>query len=275
MPTNPPSDDDATALACGFAHAVGEIGKPGFSAALLEAIAGYCTFDCALIVLYAQRRRPDILLDQLYHATRTNSAEHYVAGAYLLDPFYIWSRGTNEPALLRMRDIAPRDFDTSEYFVSYYKQSNVVDEVNYLVPVEDGRIYAVSLERSSQLQPFSDSEVETLASWLPFIASLVRRHVSMPEVRLPANLTDKEHDRLVELLGNFGADVLTARECKVVQLMLNGYSAGAIASLLEVSVETVRVHRRNIYTKLNISSLAELFALALKAIYSGEMLSPR
>lgn len=251
-----------------LAAAISKIGEPDLAATLLDAIRGRCNFDSSLVLLYSQHRRPDILADRLSHARRENNAEHYCSGAYLLDPFYTWSRDLAEPALCRMGDIAAKDFDTSEYFISYYKQSGVVDEINYLVPLPDGRVFAISIERSAMFEAFSDSEMVNFQALLPVVAAIVAKHVEIPGVELPDNDTDPEHERLESILRNFHADILTPRESEVVQLMLNGYSAPSIAGLLEVSVETVRVHRRNIYEKLSISSLAQLFALALKAIYA-------
>lgn len=49
-------------------------------------------------------------------------------------------------------------------------------------------------------------------------------------------------------------------------LILNGHAVADIARDLAVSVETIRVHRRNIYEKLDVNSLAELFSLALQTI---------
>ncbi len=260
-----------SATAEALSSAIADIGRASFPAALLRVIESYCSFDCALITLYSAQRRPDILIDRLSHERRENTAKHYIEGAYLLDPFYNRAKEAKAPMLLRMLDIAPQDFDTSDYFVSYYKQSNVVDELNYLIPLDEGRVLAVSLERSSQQQPFSSSEIAACAAYLPIVAALVGKHVEMPDVLLPANASDAEHERLEGILSNFGADVLTPRECQTVNLMLNGYSASAIAGLLGVSIETVRVHRRHIYGKLKISSLAELFSLALRAIYSRQV----
>ena len=52
---------------------------------------------------------------------------------------------------------------------------------------------------------------------------------------------------------------LTAREAQVVNLILEGHSTRAIAGVLAIAVETVRVHRRHVYEKLGVSSQAELF----------------
>ena len=43
--------------------------------------------------------------------------------------------------------------------------------------------------------------------------------------------------------------------------MLTTTSAAAISALLQVSIETVKTHRKRAYRKLEISSQAELFAL--------------
>ncbi|WP_322088640.1 response regulator transcription factor [Burkholderia sp. BCC1999] len=58
---------------------------------------------------------------------------------------------------------------------------------------------------------------------------------------------------------------MTAHELDVIRLILSGRSNKEVANKLEISVETVKVHRRNIYAKLSINSQSELFSLFLKA----------
>ena len=55
-----------------------------------------------------------------------------------------------------------------------------------------------------------------------------------------------------------------------MQLILSGHSAPQVAAVLGVSLDTAKVHRRNIYGKLGVSSLAELFSLVLQAIMSPD-----
>lgn len=54
---------------------------------------------------------------------------------------------------------------------------------------------------------------------------------------------------------------LTTREMDVARLVLSGCSGKEIARKLDISVETVKVPRKHIYTKLNIKSQSELFAV--------------
>jgi DNA-binding NarL/FixJ family response regulator len=57
-----------------------------------------------------------------------------------------------------------------------------------------------------------------------------------------------------------GGSLLTQREAEVLPLLQQGRSNAQIAVALQVGVETVRTHARNIYRKLGVSSRRELAA---------------
>ncbi len=57
---------------------------------------------------------------------------------------------------------------------------------------------------------------------------------------------------------------LTAREKQVLQLIAQGKSNKEIASILELSVNTVSVHRANLMEKMNIHRTAELVLFAIR-----------
>jgi DNA-binding CsgD family transcriptional regulator len=58
----------------------------------------------------------------------------------------------------------------------------------------------------------------------------------------------------------FGEGVLTRRERDVVRMVLRGHSSESIGRHLEISTGTVKIHRKNLYGKLGISSQSELFS---------------
>lgn len=66
---------------------------------------------------------------------------------------------------------------------------------------------------------------------------------------------------IAEARALFGSAVLSRREKQVVDLMLQSYRLDTCAEKLGLSIETLRVHRRNIYRKLDINSHLELFSL--------------
>jgi two-component system, NarL family, response regulator NreC len=60
------------------------------------------------------------------------------------------------------------------------------------------------------------------------------------------------------------ADLLTAREREVLQLIAEGLKTNGIAERLKVSVKTISAHRQGIMQKLGMSSVAELTLFALR-----------
>ena len=69
------------------------------------------------------------------------------------------------------------------------------------------------------------------------------------------NLTE-ERSRRVKELG------LTAREIEVIRLSAEGLSAAGIADRLHVSLYTIKNHKQNIYTKMDVRSNAEMLRIA-------------
>jgi len=62
-----------------------------------------------------------------------------------------------------------------------------------------------------------------------------------------------------------GVDVLTNRECEILQLISEGNSTKKVADVLFISPKTVESHRANIMEKLNIHNIPELTKYAIRA----------
>ena len=71
-----------------------------------------------------------------------------------------------------------------------------------------------------------------------------------------------------------GGELLPPREAEVLALLQNGRSNAQIAVALQLSVETVRTHARNIYRKLGVSSRRELTAPAHQLPASARSAQP-
>lgn len=67
-------------------------------------------------------------------------------------------------------------------------------------------------------------------------------------------------DELLVMLDNFSVNIakLTSTERKVVCYYLDGYDIASLPDLMDISINTVRKHNRNIYQKLNVASREEL-----------------
>jgi DNA-binding NarL/FixJ family response regulator len=70
-------------------------------------------------------------------------------------------------------------------------------------------------------------------------------------------------------LNAFGSSLLTERETQVINLVLHGHSTKTLAEKLSISMETVKLHRKHAYAKLEVSSQAELFYLFLDSVMSA------
>ncbi len=61
-----------------------------------------------------------------------------------------------------------------------------------------------------------------------------------------------------------GVDILTNRECEILQLIAEGKSTKQIAEVLFISPKTVESHRANIMEKLDIHNVPELTKYAIR-----------
>lgn len=249
-----------------MAAVTSRIGQVEFGTVLLDFLAHLIRFDCALIVYYRRSRRPDLVAERFDHALRENTLDAYMREAYRIDPVFVRTRKADVPEIVRTRDLVDDQFEKTAYFRSYYKLSNVADEINILIPIQEGRVFSISLERARGDVEFSPEDFERLVPWLNWLVEMFRLHrEAAPDLSHPEDV-DPDVEQLDALLARFGEDILTPREQEVAALILNGHSVADIARDLDVSVETIRVHRRNIYEKLDVNSLAELFSLALQTI---------
>jgi DNA-binding CsgD family transcriptional regulator len=191
----------------------------------------------------------------------------YLAGAYLLDPFYRASIEGTSSGLFRLSDVAPEGFLKSEYYRSYYIRTLQSDEVCFLTAHSDGWVTNISLGRESDAPPFDRQDIEQLRATEPTVHEILRRHWAHRRQRHPeSDATSSLHAHVEAALANFGRSALTKREYEVVQLLLRGHSTRSSARELGIAQETVRLHRKNVYAKLDVASQSELFVLFIDSL---------
>ncbi len=241
-------------------------GTTRFAASLVDLLHRVLQFDWWMVMVYRQHVNPEMLCENFTGSWRARGVTTYVGGYYVLDPFYVMSLSLGHPEVCRLGDIAPDGFLESEYHRAHYASGRIGDEVNYLWPLETGVTFAVSLERSEHCVGFSDTDVRNMEAVQPVLFELTRKHWSIVGSQ-PANTRELELGRLVqEAAASFGRKVLTPRECEVVKLVLRGYSTKSISHSLGISPGTVKVHRENIYSKLGVSTQAELFNMFIASV---------
>ncbi len=125
---------------------------------------------------------------------------------------------------------------------------------------------ALSLSLGMQ-RMFADEECGMLGLLSSWVLALMQQHWQQRSQRLlPAAPQEEMATQIRDALSHFGASVLSERELEIARLILRGYSSKAMAERLAISPETIKVHRRHLYAKLDISSQPELFSLFIQSL---------
>ncbi|MTH78019.1 helix-turn-helix transcriptional regulator [Paracoccus aestuariivivens] len=249
------------------ARVVDGLGTPEFPAELVAALRCVAPFEHSVTFAYFQDRRPIALHDEFPAWKRQVMVEDYQAGPYLLDPFYLQPPPKSEALLTRLRDLAPDRFYQAEYFRNYYVRTELAEEIGFMVDMGQGVHLVVSAMRAARV--FSAREFRELNAVLPFVAATARKN--WPDLcgqfaDQPAPKQGALSERIDSAFRKVGRNLLTPRETEVVEYTLKGHSAEATGRALGISSGTVRIHKRNIYAKLHISSQGELFSNFIAAL---------
>ncbi len=247
---------------------ISTIGKSGFAAHLAGALKEIAPFNYMVVFGYLGTRPPLDLYDNFPQGKRKIFVEDYQEGPYLLDPYYTATTKPIDSGLYRLRDLAPDRFYQGEYFRNYYVQTGLAEEIAFLINLPEGAVVTVSLMRTEKA--FSAKELREMREFLPVVLAASEKHwedlalnFSTPN---DAESKNAHGQRLEAALREFGKGLLTPREREVVEFTLKGHSAVAVGHIMGISPGTVRIHRRNIYSKLRIRSQGELFSGFIEAM---------
>jgi DNA-binding CsgD family transcriptional regulator len=248
-------------------HLVDAIGAKRFPAALAELLRTAVPYSYTVIFGYRGAARPLDLFDDFPTSRRKIFVTDYLEGPYLLDPFYLAANRLVSPGLYRMRDLAPDRFYQGEYYRSYYAKTGLAEEIGFFIDLVPSVCITVSLMRAEKV--FSARDLRALQELEPVVRAAARKHwAGLSDPVQIADPTGKEA-RVEESFASFGQGILTAREREIVEHTLKGHSAEAIGEILGITPGTVRIHRRNVYSKLRISSQGELFSRFIQTLSAG------
>ena len=254
-----------------LAYVIDHIRLRNFPKALADLLATQCNVSTILMVTYKKSFKP-IILHPTDPAEQSPTLLNYINQAYVLDPLFNVIQAGVSPGLSRLIEIAPDSFETTEYYQTCYKDFDLIDEINLIIELDNEVTCTISLGRSSSLGTITRAELNRLNEIYPIINSLVRQFwLSQSQEYVQY---EKSEGAMKQALNTFGSGVLTRREQEISGLILRGHSSKAIASKLNISLGTVKVHRKNIHTRLNTSTQSEIFTLFLAHLNELEAASP-
>jgi len=237
---------------------IDSLDKDAFWSQLTGLLSEVVEFDTWVAMLFRPTHPPLVLADSAVNYAEDNLFDDYMRGLYLLDPFYAFSLGGIAPGIYRLDEVAPDSFRDTEYYHRYFSRNVVKDELQFLLPIAGVGTLSLALGSGRR---YSDPEIGACCVYAPWLLPLMR-HGARIERELAQPAAEKEverQSRLEEALRQRGN--LTRREVEVALLILAGHSTKGVARQLDISLETAKVHRRNLYGKLGVTSQAALFLL--------------
>ncbi|MDH2434310.1 LuxR C-terminal-related transcriptional regulator [Pokkaliibacter sp. MBI-7] len=231
-----------------------------FPQILEEFLQTLCDFDTILMVTYKAAYKPIILhpIDPVQHSPTLRT---YLEQAYVLDPLFNAIRQQLPSGVCRLKDLSPDSFEATEYYQSCYKNFDLIDEINLVIQLDTQITCALSLGRKSTRGSISRRELKQLQQVFPVVEALVRQFWQAQAKEFIRY--ERAEGSMKQALSSFGQGLLTRREQEITGLLLQGHSTKAIAERLYISPGTVKVHRKNIHTRLGTSTQSEIFTLFL------------
>ena len=216
--------------------------------------------------LYHKDLPPKLLDHKISKETYTSQVDEYLEGPYREDPFFKISLSAPRNNCYRLSRLITGNFEDSSYHRDYYGSTGTVDEAIIVTRLGDGSVVNISFMRLESHGEFSDGEYNWLYSVSQVIAELIELHTRREEF-VESNLLKPGVDHHIQQgFEYFGTSYVSEREQEVLELLLRGYGADTSAERLNISLETVRRHRKSIYKKLDVNSQADLFALFINTI---------
>lgn len=259
----------------GVSEILAVLESPQFDRVVFQAISRLVQIDFTVAFAYRGRVRPLILGCTVEEPYRRIMLDDYVSGPYLLDPFFQAALSGTNAGCHRLSSFAPDHFRQSEYYRKHYHRTEIGEEIGFFFELPDRVTGVLSVIRWRQHSSISRPEFSILQAIEPSLRAIFTKRWSDASKRMDKpQRTDGERGALgnefFDDFKSFGGSQLSLREHQIVSLILQGHSTESIARQLDLSPGTVKVHRRNVYRKLGISSQAELFAAFLESMRERE-----
>jgi DNA-binding CsgD family transcriptional regulator len=254
------------------ARIIDGIGRDTLSLRVLSALAALVDFEHTGLFVFQRACRPrDVLapyLDGAFH-------RRYCGGTYKLDPFYKVAQETSAGGVFRMRELDPgyhRYLDGYEMGPGLadlglaapagedavgQARSQLCEEIGYLLPIAGGRVVHIPLIRSMARCPFADDDIERLRG----LASILQAAFDQHFRTLSDTDTTDDAGPGDDVLRRRLIAGLTPRELEVARRVAAGLTSAELGRQLGIARQTVKVHRKNVYRKLDVGSQAELARL--------------
>jgi DNA-binding CsgD family transcriptional regulator len=259
------------------AEVVGNLENSRLPALLVRAMKTIVDFEYSAVFVYRGKAQPIHLFDTLPRPGASRGLVNYLNSTYVLNPFYRAYLSGIAEGVYRMRDLAPQGFFDAPSVMTGKARAASAEEIGFLTDgwpagreelcvalrLPGGGCAEISVSRDSRSQGFSAADIGAVVAIVPFLGAALRhhwRHWGGANVAAPRNHAAED------AFQTFGGKRLSPRERQLAQLLLLGHSTASVGLQLGISATTVKSHRKNLYAKLGIGSLYELFSMFREAL---------
>lgn len=229
-------------------HLIGAIGESDFAAVAAHELGRFLDFDLAALIVHRPTQRPAVLFDNFDRVGCRDGLANYVGFTHRINPMLA---PVPVAGACRARDFAVHDIVSSHVVMEAEEELGFrtigwprrMEEIALYIDAWGG-VVELGFYRSRRRNEVSAAKLRALNELSAPVAAAFDRH----HVLARRNRSDV-------------LSVLSAREREICALLLAGCSSHAIALRLDISRYTVKDHRKAIFRKLRVGSLAELFAL--------------
>ena len=261
------------------AQMIERVDSDDLPAQLIAGLSDLVSFTMATMFIMRGQSRPICVFENFPKTVNKIGIENFVSGTYVLNPVYRTHLNGIKQGVYRLRDLAPDGYFSSGFTETHKVIEAPDEEIAHLtegwprgfeelvlaVPIDDVTI-EIDLYKKYKDGGFSQASIEKLSSRMLVIGAIMSKFWQLRSNKLAPNPRDNS---INDIYDGFGAGVLTRREREVIQYVLRGHSSGSIALNLDISVTTIKTHRKRAYSKLNISSQSELFSMFLNCARAG------
>jgi DNA-binding CsgD family transcriptional regulator len=249
-----------------LANVIAHVSDAIFFQQVFAAIEAQVPVAYPQVWLYHKDLPPQLLDHKIPKEAYRSQVDEYLEGPYREDPFFKMSLSAPRNNCYRLSRLVTGDFEQSSYHLDYYASTGTVDEAIIVTRLTDGSVINISLMRLASQGEFSEEEYNWLCSVSQCLAELIDLHTRREEFVESKLLQPGVDHHIQQSYESFGSSYVSEREQEVLELLLRGYGADKSAEKLDISLETVRRHRKSIYKKLDVNSQADLFALFINVI---------
>jgi len=263
-----------------LANLVGAIGNAQFGSQFFGFLDDRLGIDSCTVFKFGDGPGPSCILadggSDAHGILRTQIARdvaaEYTAEGYRHCPHLKLLRRVAEFPMVRVFD--PHSLASRDYRSRFYVRPNVAHELLVAERVNDA-VYYIGIYRGSARGRFSLDNAALANCYAKFFLNCIARHSDLVEATRRSEKTspivpvcsDKVCDMVPHLQENLlnTSCGLTRREAQICANIMVGFCAMTIAATLDISVDTVKTHRKRAYSKLGISSQNELFTRYVSA----------